>query len=121
MRVACYVHPIVHTLGPCFHHVWTEAFAGMLRSLHREAGCECLLITGRWFNSRAGLRTVRLDEVSLYRKLAALGELPTALDSVAYRGDDAGHPAFDIIADEVAGHVAGFEPDIVIGFCDHAN
>jgi hypothetical protein len=121
MRVACYVHPIVHTLGPCFHHVWSEVFADMLRSLHREAGCECVLITGRWFKGRAGLRTVRLDEVSLYQRLGTLGELPTALDDVAYRADDIDHPAFAIIAEEVARHVAGFEPDIVIGFCDHAN
>ena len=62
-----------------------------------------MLIAGGWFKDWAsqnqkgalltGLRTVWIDELALYRRLSALGELPTALDQTAYQADDAEHPA----------------------------
>lgn len=121
MKIACYVHPLVHTLGPCFNFAWNEILANILRSLQRDAQCECLLITGKWFTGRTRVPTVRLDEVSLYQNLRAHGERPTALDNAAYQADETHHPALDIIAKEVAGHVSGFVPDIVIAFAGHAN
>jgi hypothetical protein len=125
MRIAAYVHPIVHSLGPEFNHSWLEILAQILQVLRHEAGNECMLITGAWHyrwareNGRTdileGLRVAALDEVSLYRKLSAAGPLPTCLDRLAYaRQKD--HPALQILSDEVAGNTNGFRPDIVISF-----
>src|SRR5260370_34530216 len=90
-----------------------------------------MLMAGRWFEDGArqnqndallpGLRTVWLDELALYRRLRALGALPTALDQTAYQADDAEHPALFVIADAMAREVNGFEPDIIIGFAGQAN
>ncbi len=121
MKIACYVHPLVHKLGPCFDEVWSELFAGIMQCLHREAHCECLLITGNWFKGCPGLPTIRLNEVSLYQKLRALGDLPTSLEAAAYLVDELDHPAFHVIAEEVARSVDNFAPDIVLGVGGHAN
>ena len=131
MKIAGFVNPLVHARGPGFNCVWVEALAKLLQPLHREARCECMLITGGWFKDWArqndktdlldGLRTIWVDELLLYRRIRALGELPTALDSTAYQAEDADHPAFRVIAEVVARDVNGFEPDIVIGFAGQAN
>ena len=90
MKVACFVNPLVQARGPCFNFGWVETLAGLLQPLQRDARCECMLIAGSWFKDWArqnqksavlsGLRTAWLDELALYRRLRALGELPTALD-----------------------------------------
>jgi hypothetical protein len=131
MRVACFVNPLVHARGPCFNYGWVEALAKLLQPLRRDARCDCMLITGGWFkdwakqNGKAhlltGLRTVWLDELLLYRRITALGELPTALEQTAYLADDAEHPALRVMAEVVARGANGFEPDIVIGFAGQAN
>ena len=125
MRIAAYVHPIVHSLGPEFNHSWLEILAQILQVLRGEPDNECMLITGAWHyrwareNGRTdileGLRIAALDEVSLYRKLSAAGPLPTCLDRLAYdRQKD--HPALQILSKEVAVNAKGFQPDIVISF-----
>jgi hypothetical protein len=131
MKVACFVNPLVQARGPCFNFGWVEALAKLLQPLRRDARCECMLIAGGWFRDwarqnqkgplLAGLRTVWLDELALYRQLRALGELPTALDQTAYQADDAEHPALGVIADAMAREINGFEPDIIIGFAGQAN
>ena len=88
MKVACFVNPLVQARGPCFNFGWVETLANLLQSLRRDARCECMLIAGGWFKDWAsqnqkgalltGLRTVWIDELALYRRLRALGELPTA-------------------------------------------
>lgn len=120
MKVACYVHPIVHTTGPCFNGDWNEALAKILRSL-QDAHCECVLITGKWFTRQTGVPTIRLDELHLYRRLRGVCELPTALANEAYQSEAEDHPALQVIAEEIAAHVSGFVPDIIIGFRGDAN
>src|SRR3981189_1450230 len=102
MKVACCVNPLVQARGPCFNFGWVEALARLLQPLHRDARCECMLIAGSWFkdwarqNHKDALLTRRrkvwLHELALYRRLRALGALPTALDQPAYQADDAEHP-----------------------------
>src|SRR3954467_1839273 len=131
MKVACFVNPLVQARGPCFNFGWVETLANLLQSLRRDARCECMLIAGGWFKDWAsqnqkgalltGLRTVWIDELALYRRLRALGELPTALDQTAYQADDAEHPALRIVAEAMARDANGFEPDIIIGFAGQAN
>ena len=131
MKVACFVNPLVQARGPCFNFGWVETLANLLQPLRRDARCECMLIAGGWFKDWAsqnqkgalltGLRTVWIDELALYRRLRALGELPTALDQTAYQADDAEHPALRVIAEAMARDVNGFEPDIIIGFAGQAN
>jgi hypothetical protein len=131
MKVACFVNPLVQARGPCFNFGWVEALAKLLQPLHRDARCECMLIAGSWFKDwarqnqkgavLAGLRTVWLDELALYRRLKAAGELPTALDQAAYQADDAEHPALRILAETMERDVKDFEPDIIIGFAGQAN
>src|SRR5262249_6144718 len=97
MKVACFVNPLVHMRGPCFSYGRAEALLELVEPLHREARCECMLITGAWFKTWArqngkadlltGLRTVWLDELLLYRRVRELGELPTALDQTALQDD----------------------------------
>jgi hypothetical protein len=86
MKVACFVNPLVQARGPCFNFGWVETLANLLQPLRRDARCECMLIAGGWFKDWAsqnqkgalltGLRTVWIDELALYRRLSALGELP---------------------------------------------
>jgi hypothetical protein len=91
-----------------------------------------MLITGDWFRAYAaendkghllaGLRTVWLDELSLYRRIRELGELPTALGWTAYQADDVQkQTALRVVAEAVARNVDGFEPEIIIGFAGEAN
>src|SRR3954451_7837181 len=113
MKVACFVNPLVQARGPCFNFGWVETLANLLQPLRRDARCECMLIAGGWFKDWArqnqkgalltGLRTVWIDELALYRRLRALGELPTALDQTAYQADDAAPGA----ACHRGGHGAG--------------
>ena len=131
MKVACFVNPLVQARGPCFNFGWVETLANLLQPLRRDARCECMLIAGGWFKDWAsqnqkgalltGLRTVWIDELALYRRLRALGELPTALDQTAYQVDDVEHPALRVIAEAMARDANGFEPDIIIGFAGQAN
>jgi hypothetical protein len=125
VKVASFVNPLVQASGPGFNYGGVEVLAKLLQPLDREARCDCMLITGRWFsywarqNGKAhlltGLRTVWLDELLLYRRIRELGALPTALDQTAHQADDTEQPALRIIAEMVAPHVNGFEPDIIIG------
>lgn len=55
MKVACYVHPIVHALGPDFNYGHFTFLAGLLRTLHRSGDVECLMIAGSRFFARAAL------------------------------------------------------------------
>ena len=131
MKVACFVNPLVQARGPCFNFGWVETLAGLLQPLHRDAHCECMLIAGSWFKDWArqnqksavlsGLRTAWLDELALYRRLRALGELPTALDHTVYQADEAQPPALRVLAEAMAQEINGFAPDIVIGFAGQAN
>jgi len=131
VKVACFVNPLVQASGPGFNYGGVEVLAKLLQPLDREARCDCMLITGRWFSDWArqngkahlltGLRTVWLDELLLYRRIRELGALPTALDQTAHQADDTEQPALRIIAEMVAPHVNGFEPDIIIGFAGQAN
>lgn len=126
MKVACYVHPIVHTLGPQFNYAHFEFSTKLLQTLCRDAGAECLLVAGSRFFLRAieegrarslhGLRVAELDEFSLYRKVSAAGVLPTSLDSLAYATGSEDHNALRILAEEVFRSSQGFEPDVVIAF-----
>jgi hypothetical protein len=134
MKIACFVNPLVHQRGPCRGHVWSEFFAKLLQPLRRDARCDCMLITGAWFedwaiendrNGRladllAGLRLVLLDEVSLYRQIRSRGDLPTALGSIINDADDANVSALQVIADVLASQVGDFAPDVVIGFAGDA-
>jgi hypothetical protein len=131
VKVACFVNPLVHASGPAFNYGWVEALAKLLQALHREARCECMLITGGWFKNWArqngkthlltGVRTVWLDELLLYRRIRESGQLPTSLDQTAHQADDAEQPALRVVAEVVARNVNGFEPDIIIGFAGQAN
>ena len=131
MKVACFVNPLVQARGPCFNFGWVETLAGLLQPLQRDARCECMLIAGSWFKDWArqnqksavlsGLRTAWLDELALYRRLRALGELPTALDHTVYQADEAQPPALRVLAEAMAQEINGFAPDIVIGFAGQAN
>ena len=115
MKVACFVNPLVQTSGPGFNYGGVQALVELLQPLHREARCECALITGRWFKDWArqngkthllnGLRTVWLDELSLYRRLRKLGVLPTELDQTEHQADDTEQPTLGIIAEMIARHV----------------
>jgi hypothetical protein len=90
-----------------------------------------MLITGSWFrdwaerNAKthlfAGLRTIWIDELSLYRRIRQAGEFPIALDWTSHQASDAEQPALRVIADVIGPSVKGFEPDIVIGFAGQAN
>src|SRR5262245_50957930 len=103
MKVACFVNPLVHARGPCFNYGRAEALIELVKPLHHEARCECLLIAGAWFKDwvrqngktqlLTGLRTVWLDELSLYRSIR---ELPTALDQTAHQADDTEQPALRV-------------------------
>src|SRR3979490_232098 len=131
MKVACFVQPLLQARGPPFNFGVVGGPVKLLHPWRRDARCECMLIAGGWFRDwarqnqkgplLAGLRTVWLDELALYRQLRALGELPTALDQTAYQAYDAEHPALGVIADAMAREINGFEPDIIIGFAGQAN
>jgi hypothetical protein len=131
MKVACFVNPLVHPRGPCFNYGQVEALIKLVEPLHREARCECMLVAGVWFKDwvrqngktqlLTGLRTAWIDELSLYRSIRELGELPTALDQTAHQADDTEQPAMRVIADALAANVKGFQPDIIIGFAGEAN
>ena len=131
MKVACFVNPLVHPRGPCFNYGWVEALIKLVEPLRREVRCECMLIAGAWFKDwvrqngktqlLTGLRTAWLDELSLYRSIKELGELPTALDQAAHQADEAEQPSLRVIADALAASIEGFQPDIIIGFAGEAN
>ena len=130
MKVACFVNPLVRAGGLCFDYGAAEIFAELLQPLHWDAQCECMLITGGWFKDwvqqngkghlLAGLRTIWLDGLLLYRKIRELGGRPAALDEVGHQAD-LDHPALRVLAEKVARSVNGFEPDIIIGFAGQAN
>jgi hypothetical protein len=125
MKVACYVHPIVHALGPDFNYGHFTFLAGLLRTLHRSGDVECLMIAGSRFFARAalgrdgavleGLRVAALDEVVLQRKIGRLGVRPASLDSLAHQHQTE-HAALRLLADEIAAACSDFEPDVVISF-----
>jgi hypothetical protein len=90
-----------------------------------------MLIAGAWFKDwvrqngktqlLTGLRAAWLDELSLYRSIRELGELPTALDQTVHQVDEAEQPSLRVIADALAANVKGFQPDIIIGFAGEAD
>lgn len=125
MKVAAYIHPLAQALGPNFACGWFEILAKLLQTL-RDAGCECMIISGSWpyrwarETGRAqllrGLHRVELDEIWLYRRIAKLGVQPTALDQLAYQSDQRHHPALQVIADELSRQRRDFKPDVIISF-----
>jgi hypothetical protein len=124
MKVACYVHPIVHALGPNFTYAHFEGFADLLHSLRRDAGADCLLIAGSNFfrlaaehgHSLQGLRALALDEVSLYRKISGIGILPTSLDGLACVAANDNHEVLQLLANEILLVSKDFTPDVVISW-----
>src|SRR5271166_1663951 len=122
MKVACYVHPIVHRLGPDCAYSHFKIFADLLHNLRRDAAADCLLISGSHFFSLAaeegrslyGLRTLALDEVSLYRKIRGLGVLPTSLDALASASANGNYEALQPLANEILSASKDFIPDVVI-------
>ena len=126
MKIAGYIHPIAQALGPDFSCGWFEILAGLLQTLRRDAGCDCMMMAGAWPLRWAretgrqdlveGLRIAALDEISLYRRVSALGTLPTTLDRLAYRNGSQDHPALDAITAELAHCCDDFEPDVIISF-----
>ena len=67
MKVACYVHPIVHALGPNFTYGHFEIFADLLHSLRRDAAADCLLIAGSRFFRRAAEQGARCKDYARLR------------------------------------------------------
>jgi hypothetical protein len=126
MKVAGYMHPGIFLQGPYFNDVWVEILGRLLQGLHRDAGSECLLISGSRFLRRAseprcddlfdGIRTAEIQETTLLRRLSTLGVVPTALDRLAYGVGEEHHPALCVLAEEVLRASAGFVPDVVISF-----
>jgi hypothetical protein len=120
------MHPGIFLQGPCFNEVWVEILGRLLQGLHRDAGNECLLISGSRFLRQApeprcdylfdGIRIAEIQESALLRRLSALGSVPTALDRLAYSGDGEHHSALCVLAEEVLRASAGFVPDVVISF-----
>ena len=120
MKVAGYMHPGIFLQGPCFNEGWVETLGRLLQGLHRDAGNECLLISGSRFLRRAseprsdnlfdGIRIAEIQETTLLRRLSALGVVPTALDRLAYSGDGEHHPALCVLAEEVLRASAGRTP-----------
>jgi hypothetical protein len=126
MKVAGYMHPGIFLQGPCFNEVWVEILGRLLQGLHRDAGSECLLISGSRFLGRLrephnehlldGIRIAEIQETTLLRRLSALGIVPTMLDRLAYVVDGEHHPALCALAEEVLRASAGFVPDVLISF-----
>lgn len=126
MKIAAYIHPVAQALGPNFNCAWFEILAKLLQTLRRDADCDCMMIAGDWpirwarevgrADLLEGIRVAALDEVALYRKLGALGALPTALDQVAYGTESPHDGALPALAAEVARCTRGFVPDVVISF-----
>jgi hypothetical protein len=102
--------------------------ARLLQALRRDAGSECVLVTGSRFPALAkakgdehlleGLRVVTVDEVTLSRKLSALNVTPAIFAKLAYSAAD--HPALRLLADEIVHAGAGPEPDVLLS-CDMPN
>jgi len=124
MKVVGYVHPVFFSLGPRFNFGWIESTTRLLRAL-RDAGCECVLVTGsrfvRWAHEEdarqlEGLRVAEIDEVSLLRRLAVTGVTPTELTSLVYTQGASRHPALHLLAAEICKCCRGFVPDVVISF-----
>jgi hypothetical protein len=126
VKVAGYVHPGIFPQGPCFNDGWVEILVRLLQGLYRDAGSECLLISGSRFLRRAheplgnvlfdGIRIAEVKETALLRRLSALGVVPTALDRLAYGPGGEHHRALCVLAEEVVRASAGFVPDVVISF-----
>ena len=110
MKVAGYMHPGIFLQGPCFNDVWVEILGRLLQGLHRDAGSECLLISGSRFLRRGpeppsvnlfdGIRIAEIQETTLLRRLSALGVVPTALDRLAYGSNGEHHPALCVLAEK---------------------
>jgi hypothetical protein len=125
MKVAAYLHPGIFPQGPSFDAGWIDIVGCMLQALHRDAGRECMLISGARFIRSAhergtaslldGIRLAEIDEAALLRRISQDGGAATALDRLAYRGP-ADHPALRRLAVEVARATGAFTPDVVISF-----
>ena len=126
MKIACYVHPVLHPNGPNWDYPWFGILARLLRTLRGPHAIEGMLISKPWHHSLAGkdgtlslldgLLIGMVDEISLRQRLRSIGYLPTELDRLAYGIDEKGHPALQILADEVGRCSHGFEPDVVVAF-----
>src|SRR5258705_8450018 len=75
--------------GPC--QASATLASGRAMRVHADCG-QLVQGLGQKDALLTGLRTVWLDELALYRRLRALGALPTALDQTAYQADDPEHP-----------------------------
>ena len=126
MKVAGYIHPLIPAQGPRSNFSGFETVARLLSALNRDAGSECVLITGSRFplwaggsRSRAlldGTRIVEIDEIALLRRLNDAGITPFALDELLNRPDAREHPAVAILGEEIARRCGAFTPDVLISF-----
>ena len=125
MKVAAYLHPGIFPQGPAFDGAWIDILGRMLQALHRDAGRECMLITGARFVRSArerrlaglldGIRLAEINETALLRRVSQEGGPATALDRLAYCGEP-DHPALRTLAAEVVRASGEFVPDVLISF-----
>jgi hypothetical protein len=125
MKVAAYLHPGIFPQGPAFDGGWIDILGRMLQALRRDAGRQCMLISGKRFVRSArerglaglldGIRLAEIDETALLRRIARDGGPATALDRLAYCGQP-DHPALRALAAEVVRASGTFVPDVLISF-----
>jgi hypothetical protein len=125
VKIAAYLHPGIFPQGPIWDGGWIDIIGRMLQGLHRDAGRECLLISGARFVRSAhergtaglldGIRLAEIDEIALLRRINRNGGAATALDQLAYRGPS-DHPVLRTLAAEVARVSGAFAPDVLISF-----
>ena len=125
MKVAGYLHPGIFPQGPIWDGGWIDIVGRMLQVLHRDAGSECMLISGARFVRSArergmaglldGIRLAEIDEIALLRRINRDGGAATALDRLAYRGPP-DHPALRVLAAEIVRASGAFVPDVLISF-----
>jgi hypothetical protein len=125
MKVAGYLHPGIFPQGPIWDGGWIDIVGRLLQVLHRDAGRECMLISGARFVRSArergmaglldGIRLAEIDEIALLRRINRDGGAATALDRLAYRGPP-GHSALRVLAAEIARASGTFVPDVLISF-----
>jgi hypothetical protein len=125
MKVAAYLHPGIFPQGPLWNEAWIDILGRMLQALHRDAGRECMLISGARFVDRArergkgglfdGIRVAEIDEIALLRRINRDTGAATALDRLTYGGPP-DHPALRALAAEVVRASGAFTPDVLISF-----
>ena len=54
LKIACYVHPVLHPNGPNWDYPWFGILARLLRTLRGAHAIEGMLISKPWHHSLAG-------------------------------------------------------------------